>query len=1162
MLMWNWLQPASEEIFNKKYKFHRSSIEEVFNDVATVIASVEKKDIRQEIRDKFYDMMIGGRFIPAGRILANAWPGSKIKNYINCFTIGIQDDMDAIFTSLKEDAKISKVGGGVGFDVSPLRPRGTPLSVGGEASGPISFLRIFDASAKTIMTGGSRRCLPKGSWINTRLGMKKIEDVNIGDEVLTSDNYKKISDILNQGEQETIIIVTQNGNFECSLDHKVPIFDSCFTYIWKEAKDLKASDKLVFVSRAIEGSETDLPAFSYINPKHSTTCRDIAIPKLDADIAWLLGLLHGDGCVSLIGDGKGKVSIAGDAKYPEIIERAFNIFKRFGVKPIITRKRNSLDIEIHSKQLALYLSQFKTPKTDITIPDLIMQGKLEIRSAYLAGLFDSDGCARNRSIKAVTTIYPNFRDQIVALYSSLGAPVKIKYNNRNSRKYNKIISYKSKYTIKISNSLARKIFDDLVAPNSIKYQYRIRHKKNDFYGKGKFDNSFPMLFFLKENIRKKDFRVPVCRRNSNITFSTLERVLDKKLHLVPIEVYNLEKGRLIETYDLEVEDKHEFVCNGFLTHNSAHIALLDISHPDVEEFILAKQGDKNRALSQFNVSVKITDKFMKAVEEDLDWELSWGGKAYKTVKAKYLYDLMVKNAYEHNEPGIFNIDIVNRYNNGWWLYEIHECNPCGEQPIPKYNVCDLGAINLTSYAMKPFSKEAYFDFERFSQDVQLAVRFLDNVLDAAEYPLEKIKEQVKNLRRIGLGFTGLGDTFAMLGTKYGDEKSRHLSEEIAKSLRDNSYIASTKLAQEKNPFLLCDKEKLLQSKFIKKLPKAIKDGIAQYGLRNIALNTVAPTGTISFSIGLNCSSGIEPIFALEYKRRVRTKNDPDEYTESDVFDYAWGMWKVMNSKDKAPDYFVTAKDVSPKDSIDIQAIFQEYIDAAISKTLNLAPGTTFEQYKNLFRYAYEKGLKGFTTYNPEGSMKGILEYNEPTENVNNGDSEYIKRRFAPKRPLELECDIHQMIVNSKKIIVLVGKLKGSLYEIFVDDDSNGSIDIGKHKYGIIKKVSRGRYDLVARNGTDAVIVENLSKNFGGIYGSLARLVSMSLRHGTPLQFIVEQLTKSNEFVGFERSVSRVLKKYIKDGEKVMTGDRCPECDHELEYREGCVSCNCGWSKCI
>jgi ribonucleotide reductase alpha subunit len=1428
-----WLQPISKEQFEIKYQFHRSSPEEVIRDVATVISEVEKPEKREAIKEKFYEMMVNRRFIPGGRILANAWPGTPVKNYINCFTVGTEDDMTSIYNTLAEDAKISKVGGGVGLDISPLRPKGSPLSVGGEASGPLSFLKIFDASAKIIMTGGSRRCLPKGAWINTRYGMKKIEEIEIGEEVLTSDGYAKTSGKFEQGEQETIKIITQDGEFECTPNHKMPVFDSCFTYTWKEAKDLKKGDKLVWVAQTIEGKDTRLPPFEYIKPLSSTTCKDITIPQLDADIAWLFGLIHGDGCVRLIGAGKGKLTIDCDPKYPEIVERAKNIISKFGIDATV-RKRfgkksitGSIVIKVHSKQLALFLSQFKIPNSDISIPSFIMEGRQEIRAAYLAGLFDSDGSARNRSIKAVCTIYPNFKNDIVALYSSLSIPVRV--IAKRSRKNN----WRDKYLVKIVGSTSRECFDRFIAPHSQKFIYRIRDTKSAFYGKSKHDHNFPMMFFKNIELRKKDRLANVCTKNKNITFSTLSRVLDKKLNLIPIDFIKIVPGRKIETFDLEVENKHEFVSSGYLTHNSAHIALLDVSHPDIEEFITCKQGDKNRELTQFNISVKVTDKFMKAVDEDKDWNLTWGGDVYKTVRARHLWDMIAKNAYKNNEPGIFNVDTINRYNNGWWMYEIHQCNPCitgdtliavadgrnavpikqlaeesndipvyakdgdgktvirmmrnpritghnkkilkvylddgttvrctenhkfmlndgfykeakdlnvgdslkrfdsyisnkkyrqiksgtgrdrqqyrmiaehfglignpkteaihhydfdllndlpenlvamdrnehhelhsermkgdnnpmrkysernwmnnpdaqqatrkkhhiganrsdetkarmkevmagnnhqvssieldghedvyngtvddyhnyaivtssndekfittsgvfikncGEQMLEKYGVCCLGAMNLTAYVVNPFSSEAYFDFTKLERDVALAVRFLDNVLDAAEYPLEKITEQVQSLRRIGLGFMGLGDVFAMMRMVYGDKKSRHLSKEIAQLLRDCSYMTSASLAQEKGSFPLCDNDKLLQSNFIQKLPDIIKTEIKKHGLRNIALNTVAPTGTTALTLGMNCSSGIEPIFSLEYQRNIRTKSNPDEYITQEVFDYAWGMWKLFRSERpiKIPEFFVTTKDIAPKDSIDIQAIFQEYIDAAISKTLNLRPGTTFEEYKDLFSYAYKKELKGFTTFNPDGSMRGILEYNVPFKNGKNNSNGYIKRRIAPPRERDLPCDIHKTTIKGKKIVVLVGKLKGSLYEIFVDDDSNGSLDLDKiGKNGIIRKVGSNKYNLIVQNGEEKVVVENLSKNFGGTYGSLARFVSMSLRHGTPLQFIVDQLTKSKEFVGFERSVSRVLKKYIKDGEKVITGDVCPECEGELEFKDGCVFCpNCAWSKCL
>ncbi len=270
-----------------------------------------------------------------------------------------------------------------------------------------------------------------------------------------------------------------------------------------------------------------------------------------------------------------------------------------------------------------------------------------------------------------------------------------------------------------------------------------------------------------------------------------------------------------------------------------------------------------------------------------------------------------------------------------------------------------------------------------------------------------------------------------------------------------------------------------------------------------------------------------------------------------------------------------------KDLIEVKIVSKEYIDeiemydieventhsyligGIIShNTLNLPPGTTREDYNKLFLYAYKKGLKGFTTFNSEGSLKGILEYNEPKKVVEDGSPQLVERHMAPERPEELECDIHEVTVNKEKHIVLVGKLHGSLYEIFIDSNDDGEIDVNHHKNGIIKKNGKGMYSLIIRNGTDNVAVNNLAKAFDGTYGSLARFVSMTLRHGAPLQFIVEQLQKSKHFVSFEKTVARVLKKYIKDGEVVQTGEICPVCENTLTFKDGCVNCrDCGWNQC-
>jgi len=741
-------QPISEEIFKRKYMLHNEeSPEVVFRGVADEVASAEAEGLRKEIADRYYDEIVSGRFIPAGRILANARPASPMKNYNNCFTIDVEDSLENIYESLGEDAVISKMGGGVGFDISKLRPKGDSLSRGGESSGVVSFLRIFDQSAKTIMTGGQRR--------------------------------------------------------------------------------------------------------------------------------------------------------------------------------------------------------------------------------------------------------------------------------------------------------------------------------------------------------------------------------------------------------------------------SAHIALLDITHPDIEEFITVKQGDKNKELTQFNISVKITDEFISSVERDGDFDLSFGGKVYRTVRARDLYDKLAKNAFIHNEPGIFNSDTVQRYNNGYWAFKMDRVNPCGELVMPSYSLCCLAAMNLSSFVSEPFTKEAEFNYSLFAESVAIGIRFLDDVLDVTDYPLEKIETFSKQWRRVGLGFTALGTAMSMLGITYGSDESIAFAADMSRTLRDASYRASTALSGEKGSFPAFDAEKILEASFVRKLPEDIRESIAKFGLRNIQMNTVAPTGTISLSIGQNCSSGIEPAFALQYDRNIRTGRGEEVKTET-VYDAAWLAWKDITGEGKAPEWMVTTADIDPYRSIDLQAAVQENIDHSISKTLNLPPGTTFDQYKELFLYAYRKGLKGFTTFNPQGSMKGILEYSDKTE------EETISRDTAPSRPAELPCDIHRVKVQGKQYIVITGHFNGSLYEVFwIDVPDDQEVYINGYTKGIVRKVGKGRYDLVMGEKNPRLVLEDFTSVYDTPNASLARFVSMALRHGTPLQFIIKQLQKDTHFTDFERVAGRVLKTYIQEGEEVISGEkRCPECETGLVFREGCATCPaCGWSKC-
>jgi ribonucleoside-diphosphate reductase alpha chain len=274
------------------------------------------------------------------------------------------------------------------------------------------------------------------------------------------------------------------------------------------------------------------------------------------------------------------------------------------------------------------------------------------------------------------------------------------------------------------------------------------------------------------------------------------------------------------------------------------------------------------------------------MEKDEDWDLVFEGKVYKTVKAKYLYDLLTKNAFEHNEPGILNVDTVHKEANSYYLYRIHAVNPCAEQTLPPWGVCDLGAINFSKFVLNPFEDDASLDKEALIKTIHTGVRFLDNVLDKTDYPLPQIKDRSKGERRIGLGFTGFADMLVKLKIKYGSEESIALIHEIGSLFRDESYRESIDIAKEKGSFPVLDREKFIESGFCKRLPEDIRQDILKYGIRNIAINTVAPTGTTSLSLGQNCSSGIEPIFSLAYDRTYRTGTGEDTKVET-IFDFGW-----------------------------------------------------------------------------------------------------------------------------------------------------------------------------------------------------------------------------------------------------------------------------------
>ena len=421
----------------------------------------------------------------------------------------------------------------------------------------------------------------------------------------------------------------------------------------------------------------------------------------------------------------------------------------------------------------------------------------------------------------------------------------------------------------------------------------------------------------------------------------------------------------------------------------AQMGVLRIDHPDIVAFIQAKDGG---ALSNFNLSIGVTEEFMRTLEAGGEFELvhraepgdddlaagAWqradGLWVYRRIAAHTLWDLVMQSTYDHAEPGVLFIDQMNAENNLYYAERLHATNPCGEQPLPAYGCCDLGSLNLTCFVCDPFSERASFDFATFRQVVQVAVRMLDLALDATEWPLPQQAAEGRNKRRIGLGVLGLGSALAMIGLRYDSQEGRLLAADIACALRDAAYSASVELAREKGPFPLFD-PRYLDSRFIRRLPADLREQIAQHGIRNSHLLSIAPTGTIALAFADNASNGIEPPFAWTYQRRKRM---PDGSTRVyQVEDHAWRLLRHLghagpDGESTLPAAFVTALEMSADQHLRMMEAVQPFVDTAISKTVNVPVDYPYDAFKHLYQAAWRAGLKGLTTYRPNAVTGAVL----------------------------------------------------------------------------------------------------------------------------------------------------------------------------------------------
>ena len=619
---------------------------------------------------------------------------------------------------------------------------------------------------------------------------------------------------------------------------------------------------------------------------------------------------------------------------------------------------------------------------------------------------------------------------------------------------------------------------------------------------------------------------------------------------------------------LSFMDVWDAMCRTIMSAGSrrgAMMATMRCDHPDIEDFITAKQ-DKNR-LRMFNLSVLVTDAFMEAVRADAPWDLRFGGAVFRSIRARELWEKIMRATYDYAEPGVIFIDRINQQNNLHYAETISATNPCGEQPLPPYGACLLGSINLTRLVANPFTPDAALDPAALDDLVRVAVRMMDNVVDASRFPLPQQEAEARAKRRIGLGVTGLADALMMVGLRYGADKAADQTRLWMKAIARAAYLASSDLAREKGAFPLFDAEAFLASGFMSRMDDDIRAAVRENGIRNALLTSIAPTGTISLYAG-NVSSGIEPVFAYSYRRKVLQKDGSRR--EEEVEDYAIRLWHEIHGDAPLPAHFVNAQTLSPLDHVAMQAAAQEWVDSSISKTINCPEDIAFGDFETVYLAAWDQGCKGCTTYRPNAVTGSVLSL---------ADTPAVAKATMPPapdltrpldRPASLEGATYKLkfpgsehaIYITINDVVQDGRLRP--FEVFINSKN---MEHFAWTVGLTRMISA----VFRRGGDVSFVVEELKAVFdprGGAWiegryvpSILAAIGSVIERHMIATGFL------AGEGMALKSDPKALPRENPPDAEgAVMTqplGPLCPNCGQPgMHMAEGCMTClNCGYSKC-
>jgi len=1164
----------------------------------------------EETAKGFFRIMSRLEFLPNSPTLMNA--GLELQLLSACFVLPVDDSLVGIFDALKQQALIHQGGGGTGFAFSRLRPKGDFVkSTMGVASGPVSFMKIFDAATQTVKQGG---CISVDSLLRTSEGLKPLgrllNSPPLGenftrDRVFDGEGFSHALVAQDNGPAEIYSIETDLGfQIGATYNHALAVVDTTGEIIWREAQDLRVGDWLVIVKGGHLGVDRPLPP---LGPQHPNATRIRVPSKMSAELSELLGLYMADGCTS----SGGRFIITVGTVDIEVMDRIRILMDGiFGLAPNqITEGEGGgfVDIQFQSRDLVRWMERLRWVKGSSPkafIPTEVLTGSADTARAFLRGLFEGDGHLHSScGYPSFSTTSGRLAIEAQQLLLSLGVVAR----RGIIRKRHAAYGHRAVHTLMIVDEDSVRTFSEEIGFVSDRKQERLelgpRPKVNtsdvipnqakalrsiySYVGRGSGPGRSPrganrrlyralMHYISEEHPRALPRKrlVALMKRFPEVAANEhLRKMADTSRVYSRVTAIRPDRA---PTADLEVPGPASFVANGVLVHNKrrgANMGILRVDHPDILEFITCK--DRTTEITNFNISVAITDRFMEALKADTTFDLvnPRSQQVVGQLDAREVLDKIAFQAWKNGEPGLFFIDENNRRQPTPNVADMEATNPCGEQPLLPYESCNLGSIDLARHMKRNAAGRWDVDWKKLEGTIRATTRMLDDVIDMNAYPVKQIEEMTYATRKIGLGVMGFARMLFTLEVPYDSKEGVEWGRKVMQFIQEVGYNESAKLAEERGVYPAWEGSRHQE--------KGLR-------LRNSYVTTVAPTGTLSMIA--DTSGGCEPEFSLIWYKRVMEGEELPYFL--DYFEEVAkreGFWredlvqKILDNHGsprglkEVPEnwqrVFATAHDVSPEWHVRMQAAFQDHCDAAVSKTINMPQEATVEDVKKAYLLAYDLHCKGITVYRDGSREDQVL-------NIGVGEVEKSKevRVEVPPEPAVLRPRPRPDVITGRTQKILTGY--GALY-VTVNEDEKGLFEV-------FAQIGRG-------GGYTASFTEGI-----------ARLASLCLRSGVPVDEIIDQLEgirspriavdHGERVYSIPDAIAKAIKRHIgmqktgvqpavetfdelggavetdvelekesRDAAELLRkglNPECPECGKALVFEEGCVKCHsCGYSEC-